>query len=165
MSLKIRSVTMTDLTSVVKIEAAAFHMSIKQTRKDMIGRIQNYPDTFLVAEKDGEVIGHVFGPSFNERYIRDALYFKNRSNRKSDQYQMILSLAVAPAYRRQGVATKLMASLEEVAKKEGRQAISLICLPKLLHFYEKRGFRNEGQTGADIPDPSGISSYNMVKEI
>lgn len=165
MPAKIRPVTMTDLMSVVQIEAAAFRMSSKQTEKDMIGRIQNYPDTFLIAEKDGKVVGHVFGPSFNQRYIRDDLYFKNRPNRKDDQYQMILSLAVAPAYRRQGIATNLLQEIEKVAKKQGRRAISLACYPKLFHFYEKRGFKNEGKTAANFPDPQGVSSYNMVKEI
>ncbi|KXN75823.1 hypothetical protein AYJ53_03545 [Lactobacillus johnsonii] len=37
--------------------------------------------------------------------------------------------------------------------------------PKLFSFYEKRGFKNEGKTSDDIPDPDGISSYNMVKDI
>lgn len=165
MSFTIRPVTMDDLNSVVKTEADAFNMTLKQTKNDMIGRIQNYPDTFLVAEVDGKVVGHVFGPAFNERYIKDDLYFKNHPNRSTDCYQTILSLAVAPTYRKRGIATQLLIELEKVAKKEGRQAISLTCLPKLFSFYEKRGFKNEGKTSADIPDPADVSSYNMVKEI
>lgn len=156
---------MADLDSVVKTEAAAFRMTLAQTKKDMVGRIKNYPDTFLIAEKDGRVVGHVFGPAANQRYIQDQEYFQNHPNRRQDRYQTILSLAVAPAYRRQGIATKLMSSLEKVARKERRQALTLTCLPKLFHFYEKRGFKNEGPTTDDIPDPTGVSSYNMVKEI
>lgn len=165
MTLIIRSVTMADLDSVVKIEAAAFKMTIAQTKKDMIGRIANYPDTFLVAEKHGQVIGHVFGPAFNERYIRDELYYQNHPNHSQDQYQTVLSLAVAPAYRRQGVATLLLNKLEKIAQSQGRQAVTLTCLPKLFSFYEECGFKNEGPTADEIPDPDGVSSYNMVKEI
>ena len=100
----------------------------------MIGRIKNYPDTFLVAEEDGKVIGHVLGPSFNQRYITDKLYFKNHPNRAKDQYQTILSLAVSPKYRKHGIATALLEQLSSVAKGQGRKAITLTCLPKLFSF-------------------------------
>lgn len=97
----IRTVTMNDLNDIVELESAAFKMTKEQTRNDMIGRFENYPDTFLVAQEDGKVIGHIFGPAFNKRYIEDELYFNNHPNQKDDRYQMILSLAVLPAYRKQ----------------------------------------------------------------
>ena len=161
----IRTVTMNDLNDIVELESAAFKMTKEQTRNDMIGRFENYPDTFLVAQEDGKVIGHIFGPAFNKRYIEDELYFNNHPNQKDDRYQMILSLAVLPAYRKQWIATKLIEALVQVAKKQKRQAISLTCLPKLIKFYEKRGFHNEGKTSADIPDPTGVTSVNMVRTL
>lgn len=161
----IRRVTMDDLEEVVNLESAAFKMTKEQTRNDMIGRIENYPDTFLVAQEDGKVIGHIFGPAFNKRYIEDELYFNNHPNQKDDRYQMILSLAVLPAYRKQGIATKLIEALAQEARKQNRQAISLTCLPKLIKFYEKRGFHNEGKTSDDIPDPTGVTSVNMVRPL
>lgn len=161
----IRRVTMDDLEEVVNLESAAFKMTKEQTRNDMIGRIENYPDTFLVEQEDGKVIGHIFGPAFNKRYIEDELYFNNHPNQKDDRYQMILSLAVLPAYRKQGIATKLIEALAQEARKQNRQAISLTCLPKLIKFYEKRGFHNEGKTSDDIPDPTGVTSVNMVRTL
>lgn len=165
MTLTIRTVKMADLDRIVDIESKAFQMSKEMTKKDMIGRIENYPDTFLVAEVDGEVVGHVFGPASSERYIKDELYFKNHPNHPQDKYQTILSLAVDEKYRKQGIATDLLKKMDDVAKSENRQAISLTCLPKLFSFYEKRGYENEGKTADDIPDPDGVSSYNMVKDI
>lgn len=165
MTLTIRTVKMADLDRIVDIESKAFQMSKEMTKKDMIGRIENYPDTFLVAEVDGEVVGHVFGPASKDRYIKDELYFKNHPNHPQDKYQTILSLAVDEKYRKQGIATDLLKKMDDVAKSENRQAISLTCLPKLFSFYEKRGYENEGKTADDIPDPDGISSYNMVKDI
>lgn len=165
MTLTIRTIKMTDLKRVVDIESQAFQMSEEMTRKDMIGRIENYPDTFLVAEVDGKVVGHVFGPASNDRYIKDELYFKNRPNNPQDVYQTILSLAVDEKYRKQGIATALLNKMANVAMAEKRQAMSLTCLPKLFSFYEERGFENEGKTATDIPDPDGTSSYNMVREL
>lgn len=165
MNLIIRPVNMLDLNAVVKIESQAFSMNEDMTRKDMIGRIKNYPDTFLVAEVDYQLVGHIFGPAFNQPYIRDEIYFENHPNRKADQYQTVLSLAVSPEFRKQGIATELLDELSKVAKSQNRLAITLICLPKLISFYEKRGFVNKGKTSDDIPDPDDESSYNMVKEL
>ena len=161
----IRRVTMDDLEEVVNLESAAFKMTKEQTKNDMMGRIENYPDTFLVAQEDGKVIGHIFGPTFNKRYIEDELYFENHPNQKDDRYQMVLSLAVLPEYRKQGVATKLIEAMTQEARKQNRQAISLTCLPKLIKFYEKRGFHNEGKTSDDIPDPTGVTSVNMIRAL
>ena len=55
----IRRVTMDDLGEVVNLESAAFKMTKEQTRNDMVGRIENYPDTFLVAQEDGKVINAI----------------------------------------------------------------------------------------------------------
>lgn len=161
----IRTAERSDLDDIVQIEAQAFKMNLEQTKKEMLGRIENYPDTFLVAQVGNRIVGHVFGPAFNKRYIEDRLYFENHPNYEQDHYQMILSLAVAPEYRRQKIATKLMQRIEEIAKKQKRQAISLTCLLALIPFYEQLGFKNEGKTSDDIPDPENLSSFNMIKEI
>lgn len=165
MTLNIRTVKMDDLNAIVKLESSAFHMSEEMTRKDMIGRIKNYPDTFLVAEVDGKVVGHVFGPVSKERYIRDELYFKNQPNNAQYPYQTILSLATRKEYRKQGIASALIEELCKIAQAQDRRAITLTCLPKLFYFYEKRGFINEGKTSDDIPDPDDVSSYNMVRAL
>ncbi len=165
MTLKIRTVKMNDLDAIVELESSAFHMSEEMTRKDMIGRIENYPNTFLVAEVDGKVVGHVFGPVSKERYIRDELYFKNQPNNAQYHYQTILSLATNQEYRKQGIASALIEELCKIAQAQDRRAITLTCLPKLFHFYEKRGFINEGKTSDDIPDPDDVSSYNMVRAL
>ncbi len=165
MTLNIRTVKMDDLDASVELESSAFHMSEEMTRKDMIGRIENYPDTFLVAQVDGKVVGHVFGPVSKERYIKDELYFKNQPNNAQYHYQTILSLATNQEYRKQGIASALIEELCKIAQSQDRRAITLTCLPKLFHFYEKRGFINEGKTSDDIPDPDDVSSYNMVRAL
>lgn len=165
MTLTIRNVKEDDLEKVVAIESEAFQMSEEMTRRDMIGRIENYPDTFLVAEKDGKVVGHVFGPASEKMYIADEMYFKNHPNKSTDKYQMILSLAVDKKYRKQGIATKLVNDFCDRAKDANRELVSLICYPKLIKFYEKCGFINKGKTSGDIPDPENQSSYNMVNNL
>lgn len=161
-----RNVKKNDLTTIVDLESEAFHMKKDMTKKDMFGRIENYPDTFLVAEdeENSKVVGYVFGPAFSERYIEDEIYFKNHPNRKDDEYQMILSLVVDKEYRHNKIASHLLEKTTEVAKKQGRKAISLNCLTPLIPFYELNGYKNEGKA-SDIPTPDDEITYNMVKEL
>lgn len=161
-----RTVKKADLPTIIDLESAAFHMNKEMTEKDMIGRIENYPDTFLVAEDEetGKIVGHTFGPAFAKRYIEDKLYFKNHPNRAEDKYQMILSIVVAPEYRHRGIASHLLDKMMEIAKSQGRVAISLTCYRELFPFYESNGFVNEGKTH-DLPDPDGKQSYNMLREV
>lgn len=161
-----RNVKKDDLATIIDLESEAFHMKKDMTEKDMVGRIENYPDTFLVAEdeENGKVVGYVFGPAFSKRYIEDKIYFKNHPNRKDDKYQMILSLVVDEKYRHHKIASHLLEKMSEVAKKQGRKAISLNCLTPLIPFYKLNGYTNEGKTN-DIPTPDGETTYNMVKEL
>lgn len=76
-----------------------------------------------------------------------------------------MSLATNQEYRKQGIASALIEELCKIAQAQDRRAITLTCLPKLFHFYEKRGFINEGKTSDDIPDPDDVSSYNMVRAL
>lgn len=159
-----RNVKEKDLGTIVDLESEAFHMSKKMTEKDMIGRIKNYPDTFLVAEdqESGQVVGYTFGPAFSKRYIEDEIYFKNHPNRKDNQYQMILSLVVDKKYRHHKIASHLLKKMDKVARKQSRKAISLNCLTALIPFYELNGYVNEGKA-TDIPTPEDETTYNMVK--
>ncbi|MBP2057947.1 ribosomal protein S18 acetylase RimI-like enzyme [Lactobacillus colini] len=158
-----RPVQAKDLKEIVELEADAFHMSREMVQNDMVGRITNYPDTFWVAEdkETNRVVGHIFGPAFAKKYIEDEIYFKNHPNRVEDDYQMILSLAVLPEYRLNGIASHLLAKLEAVASSQERKALSLTCRDELINFYEKFGYQNEG-TAQNLP---GETLYNMVKQI
>lgn len=162
-----RNVRSQDLNTIVELESAAFKMSKEMTERDMIGRIKNYPDTFLVAEDQDnhKLVGYTFGPAFSERYIKDEIYFKNHPNRATDQYQMILSIVVNPAYRHHKIGSCLLKKMEQVARKQGRKAISLTCKTELIPFYQLNGFKNEGEVSDDIPVPEGKTDYNMVKEL
>lgn len=57
---------------------------------------------------------------------------------------MIFGVDTIPEYQRQGCAEKLIREVIEDAKKQGRLGVVLTCKEKLLHYYEKFGFMNEG---------------------
>ena len=87
-------------------------------------KLQRDPDLFLVAEDDGCLVGTVIGG------------FDGRRG-------MIYHLAVAPDYRRKGLANQLMDEVETRLRARGcRKAYLLVKQGNLIAsaFYEKRGW-------------------------
>ena len=59
-------------------------------------------------------------------------------------WQMIFGVNTIPAYRRCGLAEQLLKRAIADAKAQGRKGLVLTCKDKLIHYYAKFGFVNEG---------------------
>lgn len=57
---------------------------------------------------------------------------------------MIFGVNTIPDYRKHGYAGELIQSCIADAKAQGRKGLVLTCKEKLLHYYAKFGFVNEG---------------------
>ncbi|MEK5080757.1 GNAT family N-acetyltransferase [Solibacillus sp. FSL W7-1436] len=156
----LRNVQQTDLEELIIIENEGFTKEEAATREAFVERIQLIADTFIVAEKDGEIIGYINGPVISQRYITDDLFEQINENPKKGGYQSILGVAVSKKTRNQGIARMLINQLEQLVKENGRQGITLTCRQELVSFYEKLGFVNEGTSESQH---GGVSWYNMVK--
>jgi len=92
--------------------------------EEIAKKLQRDPDLFLVAEEDGCLVGTVIAG------------FDGRRG-------MIYHLAVAPDYRRKGLANQLMDEVETRLRARGcRKAYLLVKQGNLIAsaFYEKRGW-------------------------
>ena len=98
--------------------------------KERIERItSSTDDMILVGEYNNEVIGYIHGSPYE-------LLF-------SDSLVNILGFVVKEQYRKRGVGTKLIASLEAWAKDNGFSGIKLLSHPSRIHahrLYEHRGY-------------------------
>ena len=81
----------------------------------------------------------------------------------SDGYYFgtITELLVLPEYRRQGVAADLMNHLIQTAKARGKKGMILTCKDRLIHYYEKFGYRSLGISGSVH---GGAVWYDMLLE-
>ena len=70
-------------------------------------------------------------------------------------------MAVLPEYRRQGIGTALLQALETYAGLQHYDYLFLHAQVHALSFYEKQGYRTEG----DVYDEAGIPHLNMYKSI
>lgn len=158
--ISLRNVQATDLEQLLLIENGGFPIEEAATEEAFVERIQLIPDTFIVAEKEGEILGYINGPIINQPYITDDLFEKIKENPKSGGYQSILGIAVSKQARKQGIAKILIEKLEELVKENEREGITLTCKQELVSFYEKFGFVNHGMSESQH---GGVRWYNMVK--
>lgn len=135
MTVIIRRAAETDAAAIAKLgrEAMGYAESTDELVRGKLPKVleKDYERVF-VAECDGEVAGFVHA----ERY--EVLYYPAMVN--------ILGLAVDAAYRRLGVASKLMTAVEDWARENGIREIRLnsgITRTGAHEFYRKNGFDDE----------------------
>lgn len=155
-----RNVRTNDLEQLQRIENEGFPSEEAATKEAFEERIQLIPDTFIVAEKEGEILGYINGPIIYQPYITDDLFEKIVENAKTGGWQSVLGLAVSKQARHQGIARKLVEKMEELAEENERAGITLTCKEELVGFYEKLGFVNNGPSESVH---GGVTWYNMVK--
>lgn len=144
MDIVIRKVKPKDLERVTAVEAECFPEAEAAGRDAFRARIEAFPDSFLVAEKDGQLVGFINGCVTDERTIRDEMYEDSSLHRPDGRYQSVFGLDVIPQERRRGIAELLMRTLIEDARKKGRAGMILTCKDRLIHYYEKFGYVNQG---------------------
>lgn len=157
---KIRNAKVEDLSSIMKIEQAGFSTEEASSKTSMKERIQVLSNSFFVATHDDKIIGFIVGTSSNQRYIDDDLYEKSYPNKSEDNYMMVLSIAVDPDYKRKKIGSKLLNYFIQNTSHKTK-IISLTCLERLIPFYEKNGFINEGPSDSSHANELW---FNMIKE-
>lgn len=160
--LKIRNVKIEDLPELVAIENLCFSKEEAATSEATEKRIQFIPDSFLVAEEDGVIVGLVNGPVIETAFITDDLFSDVKQNPASGGHQSILGVAVAPHFQKRGVASMLLTHLEKEARVKKRETITLTCKENLIRFYESHGYLNVGVSSSEH---GGAIWYNMSKKL
>lgn len=161
MDIKIRRVSIEDLNSITEVEAKCFPEAEAATKAKFEQRIKAFPESFFVAEIEGEIIGFINGCIINEPAIYDELFIDATLHVPDGDYQTIFGLDVIPEYRNQGIAAQLMNHLIQVSKLEGRKGIILTCKEKLIHYYIKFGYINKGISKSVH---GGSKWYDMILE-
>ena len=147
--MEIRTATMADLEQVTAIEAACFPRAEAATREEFTARLTVYPNHFWLLEEDGKIIAFINGPAADEPIDWDDMYADASSHRENGAWQTIFGVNTLPEYRRHGYAALLMERVIADAKDQGRKGCILACKDKLIHYYEKFGYRSEGVSGSD----------------
>ena len=84
----------------------------------------------------------------DKTWLSDDMYEDAEMHDENGKWQMIFGLDVIPEYRRRGCGAMLMEHIISQAKAQGRVGVVLTCKDKLIHYYEKFGFVNEGKSAS-----------------
>ena len=141
----IRTAALADLPAVTAVEAACFPAAEAATEADFAKRLAVYPNHFwLMEDNNGSLVSFVNGLVTDEPHLRDEMYADAGLHNENGAWQMIFGVNTLPAYRRQGLAELVLRQAIDDAKAQGRKGCVLTCKEKLLHYYGKLGFVNEG---------------------
>lgn len=142
--MEIKKATIADLQAITKVEEECFPAAEAATETSIRKRLEVYPDHFWLLFDGEQLVGFINGMVTDDPDLRDEMYENAGLHREDGAWQMIFGVDTIPAYRRIGCAALLMGQVILDAKEQGRKGIVLTCKEKLLHYYSKFGFINEG---------------------
>ena len=143
--MEITTATMADLDALAAIEAACFPAAEAATREELAARLSTSGDHFCIARaEDGTAIGFIDGMVTDEKDLLDELYADASRHDENGAWQMIFGLNTLPDWRCRGVAAQLIGAMCAAARAQGRRGVVLTCKERLLPYYGKFGFVDEG---------------------
>lgn len=143
----IRTAKIDDLDKVAAVEAKCFLPAEAATREAFVGRLEHYGNHFWLLfedESEAKLIGFVDGFVTNDADLNDEMYEKAELHDEKGAWQMIFGLNTLPEYRCNGYAGILVEQVIKAAKEQGRKGVVLTCKEKLVNYYAKFGFVDEG---------------------
>lgn len=145
LAMKIRHVTEHDLDACYAIESVCYTTDAA-TREKIQKRIQVFPEGFLVAESNGQIMGMINSGSTNKDDITDEAFKDMVGHVRNGKNIVIFSLAVFPKFQGMGVSQKLMLKFIDVSKDLKKEKILLICKSDVIPYYQKYGFSYGGKS-------------------
>jgi ribosomal-protein-alanine acetyltransferase len=116
------------LDRLYKIEIECFEKEAF-TKQQIASLLKDYNSISLIAKVNSEIIGFIIGMIYYER---------------NAQVGHILTIDVTPAYRRKGVAQKLLQEIEKIFKEKGSRECRLEVREDniaALGLYQKLGYK------------------------
>ena len=148
--MNIRNGRISDVDELTAIEAECFPAAEAAERKSFEERLNYYADHFWILEDDnGKIISFVNGMVTDEEHLTDKMYENASMHNENGAWQMIFGVNTLLKYRKNGYAEAVLRNVISDAKEHGRKGLVLTCKEKLIHFYGKLGFVDEGVSDSE----------------
>lgn len=144
--MEIRHATKHDISAISEVEAKCFPPSEAASEKAFTERVENYGNHFWLMYENDKLIAFVDGFVTDESDLTDEMFADAAMHDENGAWQMIFGVNTLPEYRNNGYASELLRRAVDEAKEQGRKGVVLTCKDKLLPFYARLGFVDEGVT-------------------
>ena len=142
--MEIRHATEADTDALAAVEAACFLPAEAAARETIRERVARYGDHFWLLMDGDKLVSFIDGMVTDERDLRDEMFENTALHDEAGAWQMIFGVNTLPAYRRRGCAARLIERAIDDARAQGRKGLVLTCKERLVHYYAKFGFLDEG---------------------
>lgn len=156
--MEIRHATAADLEALAEVEAECFPKAEAATAEELAGRVKYYGNHFWLMFDGDRLVSFVDGFVTDAADLTDEMYAKAELHQEDGAWQMIFGVNTLPAYRKHGYAGELLKAAIADAREQGRKGLVLTCKDRLVHYYAKFGFKNEGVSGSTH---GGVTWYQM----
>lgn len=140
----IRTANMEDLDAVASVEALCFPPAEAATKEAFAQRLQYYADHFWLMFDGDRLVSFVDGFVTDQEDLEDEMYERASMHNENGAWQMIFGVNTIPTCRKKGYAGLLIQRAIDDARKQGRKGLVLTCKPKLVSYYGRFGFVDEG---------------------
>lgn len=160
--MEIRLAKEQDLIKLAEIERICFPAQEAATKQQFQQRFLAFPDCFLVAVIEGQIVGFINGAMISTRFLIDQYYEDTSLHDFNHPYQSIFGLAVLPTFQHRGIAQKLMNAFIDLALIRGKKGLVLTCKKELIDFYKQFGY---SCLGVSQSIHGGVTWYDMFLEL
>ena len=144
MSMTIRTATMDDLDAIAEVEARCFPPAEAADRASFQRRLEAFRDHFWLLFEDGALVSVVDGCVTDTPDLTDAMYEDASLHDEHGAWQMLFGVETVPERQGRGCAGRLLRHVIGVARAQGRRGLVLTCKERLIPFYARFGFVEEG---------------------
>lgn len=142
--MNIRKATIDDWKALSEAEKVCFPPAEAASEQVIKERLTYFADYFWVLEDEDTLVGFVNGMATDVPHLTDEMYENSRMHDDDGKWQMIFGVDTIPEYRCRGCAEMVLKKVIEDTKKAGRLGLVLTCKDRLVHYYAKFGFVDEG---------------------
>lgn len=158
----IRTAALSDLEAIATLESLCFPAAEAASKKAIFERLQVFPTHFWLLEDGNNLVSFINGMVTNESTIRDEMFQQPDLHDEKGDWQAIFGVCTDPEHQGRGYAAQLMERVIADSKIQGRKGCILTCKQKLIHYYERFGYKN---AGLSISAHGGAEWYDMRLEI
>lgn len=137
---RFRTAKPADTKRCFEIETSAYEGDEAATQAKIAKRIATYPEGFLIAEKNGQVVGFINSGCTHEVQMSDENFKELIGHDPDAPNVVIMSVVVDPAEQGNGHSRALMDEFVGRMRQMDKQMIHLMCKKHHVPLYEKFGY-------------------------
>ena len=142
--MNVKYATKEDIPAIAAVEAECFPPAEAATKAEFVERVKYYGHHFWLLYDAEKLIAFVDGFVTDEPDLTDEMYENAAMHDENGAWQMIFGVNTLPEYRKRGHARELISRAIADAKQQGRKGLVLTCKERLIPYYAKFGFKDEG---------------------